>query len=133
MLGNIWPKLKSEEKGFTLIELVIVIVILGVIAGVAVPQFVGLSDEARLSAARGVGGSVSSTIMNLHSNYLIRATDYDASDAITGTTLSGGITVTNSSDTLIFASGSKTYNWTYNPRIGINSAFLEEDSSSDFP
>ncbi len=132
-MENTWSRRKNEDSGFTLIELIIVIVVLGIISSVALPKFVGLSDEARLSAARGVGGSVSSTIMNLHSNYLIRATDYDASDAITGTTLSGGITVTNSSDTLIFASGSKTYNWTYNPRNGINSAFLEEDSSSDFP
>ncbi len=132
-MENTWSRRKNDDSGFTLIELIIVIVVLGIISSVAFPKFVGLSDEARLSAARGVGGSVSSTIMNLHSNYLIRATDYDASDAITGTTLSGGITVTNSSDTLIFVSGSKTYNWTYNPRIGINSAFLEEDSSSDFP
>ncbi len=52
-----WSRLNSEKSGFTLIELIIVIVILGIIAGVAIPKFIGLSGQAGLSAARGVGGA----------------------------------------------------------------------------
>ncbi len=48
----------KNQKGFTLIELVMVIVILAVLGAVAIPQFVNLQNEARLSAETGVAGGV---------------------------------------------------------------------------
>ena len=52
--------MKNEQRGFTLIELVMVIVILGVLAAVAIPKFVDLAGDARLAATQGVAGSLSS-------------------------------------------------------------------------
>ena len=50
----------KRSAGFTLIELVVVIVLLGILAAVAVPKFVNLSDNARDTAALSVAGSISS-------------------------------------------------------------------------
>lgn len=50
------------KKGFTLIELVIVIVILGILAAVAIPRFVDLTGQAKDAAARGALGGLRSGI-----------------------------------------------------------------------
>jgi MSHA pilin protein MshA len=55
---------KSAQFGFTLIELIIVIVIVGVLSAVAIPKYFDLSTDAKKAALAGIGGAISSAAAN---------------------------------------------------------------------
>lgn len=55
-----------NERGFTLIELVIVIVVLGIMAALAIPKFLDIRANARLSAIQGALGGVRSAVANYY-------------------------------------------------------------------
>lgn len=60
-----------NQKGFTLIEMIVVIVIMGILSAVAVPKFIDMQDEAHAAKAEAARGAFKAGVMMAHGKSLV--------------------------------------------------------------
>ena len=81
--------MNAKQQGFTLVELVTVLVILGILAAVAIPKYVSYTSEARTAALNGLAGAMRSAVSLTQAKYVV-----GGNTASTSVTLADGSTVT---------------------------------------
>ena len=122
---------KHSESGFTLIELVIVIVILGILASVAIPKYEDMREQARVATLKGQLGAIRSAIAIQYArNALNGSATFPTLD---GTIFADGRVpkepVNNSNTVKTSAGIDNAGGWQYNSTTGVVKANLNAYSS----
>ncbi len=66
-----------RRSAFTMVELIFVIVIIGVLAGMAVPKFTGIKDQAKSSAELSTASSIAAALESIHGTWSVSEDDFD--------------------------------------------------------
>ena len=86
--------IRRNQKGFTLIELVVVIVVLGILAAFAVSRYVNMAQQARIAAVNGMAGGLRGAVALVQGQYLVLGLGTTPVTMLDGTTVAVSTGVT---------------------------------------